>query len=90
MKFLEFLLDLALVVCTALILFGFWSAPLWVKIVLSVILLLDCGASFNLLKLVVDLVIVLTMFGIWSTPIWLIITIVIAKIVGLGIVYFDN
>ena len=90
MRFLEFLLDLALVVCTALILFGFWGAPLWVKIVISIILLLDCGASFNLLKLAVDLVIVLTMFDVWSTPMWLRITIIVAQVIGLGLVYSDN
>jgi len=89
-KFLGFLLDLTVVLCTALILLGFWSAPLWVEIAISITLLLDCGANFNLLKLAVNLVIVLTMFGVWSTPIWLIITIVIVKIIGLGIVYFDN
>lgn len=90
MILLSFLLDTLLTVGPALIFLNVLTVPLWLSIVVSVILLITCGAKFNLLKLAVDLVIVLTILGVWNSPMWLRVIIVALQVVGLGILYFDK
>lgn len=90
MIFLGFLLDTMLIVGPALIFLNILTVPLWLSITVSVILLIACGAKFNLLKLAVDLIIILTILGVWNSPMWLRVIIVALQVVGLSILCFDK